>query len=133
MFYLELNVLKVPPKLDCFKHDLNSVIDVLHTVDNEFQEQNVQDNLRLGQFKENALRPHSILIKFYHSIDAISILSNRNSLPNGIILKPDMNHEERDADSLSLKERWHLVKSGVLKATIKISQSLSHVCKQAEI
>ena len=61
------------------------------------------------------------------------ILSNRYSLPNGIILKPDMNHEERNADSLSLKERWHLVKSGVLKAAINISQSLSRVCKQAEI
>ena len=63
----------------------------------------------------------------------MSILSNRNSLPNDIILKPDMNHKERDADSLSLKECWHLVKLGVLKTAIKISQLLSHVCKQAEI
>ena len=39
---------------------------------------------------------------------ALSILSNRNSLPNGIILKPDMNREERDADALLLKERWRL-------------------------
>ena len=94
---------KGTPKLDHFKHDLDSVVDVHHTVDNEFQKQNVRDCLRLGKFKENASRPQSILIKFHCSIDAMSILSNRNSLPNGIILKPDMNREERDADSLLLK------------------------------
>ena len=32
----------------------------------------------------------------------MSILSNRSSLPNGIILKPDMNWEERDADSRNI-------------------------------
>ena len=34
------------------KHDLDNVADVLHTVDNEFQKQNVRDCLRLGKFKK---------------------------------------------------------------------------------
>ena len=121
---------KGTPKLDCFKHDLDNVVDVLHTIDNEFQKQNVRDCLRLGKFKENASRPRSILIKFYRSIDALSILSNRNSLPNGIILKPDMNREERDADALLLKECWRLINSGVPKASIKISRFHIYVNKQ---
>ena len=71
---------KGTPKLDRFKYDLDNVVDVLHTVDTEFQKQNVRDCLRLGEFKENASRPRSILIKFSYSIDAMSIFSNRNSL-----------------------------------------------------
>ena len=130
LFYLELkNVLRVLPGY-FFKHDLDNVVDVLHTVDTEFQKQNVRDCLRLGKFKENASRPRSILIKFSCSIDAMSILSNRNSLPNGITLKPDMNREEREADFLLLKERWRLIKSGVPKTSIKISRSHIYVKKQ---
>ena len=60
----------------------------------------------------------------------MSIFSNRNSLPNGITLKPDKNQEESEADSLSLKERWHLIKSGVPKTSIKISCSHIYVNKQ---
>ena len=91
-------------KLDRFEQDLNSVADVLHSVDPDFVKQSIQDCFRLGKFKENASRPRSVLIKFHCSLDAMSILSTKSSLPNGIILKPDMTQEERNTDSLLLQE-----------------------------
>ena len=47
-----------------------------------------------------------------------------------IILKPDMNWEERGADALLSKECWRLIKSGVPKASIKISHFHIYVNKQ---
>ena len=96
-------------KLDHFKQDLNNVVYVLHSVDPDFVKQNIQDCFRLGKFKENATCPRSILIKFYRPLDAMSLLSTKSSLPNGIVLKPDMTQEERNTDSLLLQEHWHLM------------------------
>ena len=74
-------------KLDRFKQDIDSVADLLHTVDPDFHKQSKQDSFRLGKFKANATRPRSILVKFHRQLDAISILSNKTSLPNGIITR----------------------------------------------
>ena len=120
---------KRTPKLDRFKQDLDNVTNVLHSVDSDFNKQNVWDCFRLGKFKENATRPRSILIKFHQHLDAMSILSNKSSLPNGIVMKPDMTREERKADSLLLEERWCLIQSGVPKTSIKISHSTIYISK----
>ena len=116
-------------KLDRFKQDVDSVADLLHTVDPDFYKQSIRDSFRLGKFKPNATRPRSILVKFHRQLDAISILSNKTSLPNGIIIKPDMTREERKADSLLLQERWRLIQSGVPKSSIKISRFTIYVNK----
>ena len=79
--------------------------------------------LRQGKFKANATRPRSILVKFHRQLDAISILSNKTSLPNSIIIKPDMTREERKADSLLLQD------SSVPKSSIKISRFTIYVNK----
>jgi len=44
-------------KLDCFKKDLDSVADILHSVDPDFHKQNICDCFRLGKFKENLTCP----------------------------------------------------------------------------
>ena len=97
---------KGTPKLDRFKQDLDNVTEVLHTADPNFHKHAVKDCFRLGKFKETANRPCSLLVKFHCLLDALSILSNKRSLPKGIILKPDMTQEEKQADSLLLQEYW---------------------------
>ena len=125
---------KGTPKLDRFKQDLDNVADILHSVDTDFHKQNIRDCFRLGKFKENSTRPRSILIKFHRSLDAMSILSSKKSLPSGIVMKRDMTREERNIDSLLMQERWRLIQSGVPKSTIKINHSTIYVnkCKHGQ-
>jgi len=122
-------------KLDCFKQDLDSVADVLHSVDPDFHKQNIHDCFKLGKFKVNPTCSRSILIKFHCSLDAMSILSSKSSLPSGIALKRDMTREERNTDSLLLQECWCLIQSGVSKTSIKISRSNIYVnkCKHGQV
>ena len=110
-------------KLDRFKQDIDSVADLLHTVDPHFHKQSIRNSFRQGKFEANATRPLSILVKFHRQLDPISILSNKPSLPNGIIIKPDITCEERKADSLLLQN------SGVPKSSIKISRFTIYVNK----
>jgi len=58
----------------------------------------------------------------------MTILSSKNSLLNGIVLKRDMTREERNTDSLLLQERWHLIQSGA-QTSIKINHSTIYVNK----
>ena len=44
-------------KLDRFKQDIDSVADLLHTVDPDFHKQSIRDSFILGKFKANATRP----------------------------------------------------------------------------
>ena len=93
-------------RLDRFKQDINNVANLIQAVDPDFHKQNISDCFRLGKFKENATRSRSILVKFQRHLDAMSVLSSKSSLPNGVIIKPDKTHEERNADSLLLQEHW---------------------------
>ena len=54
------------------------------------------------------------------SIDVISLLSARKNLPDCLAIKPDLTPEERQLDSILLKERWGLIQSGQNKKDIKI-------------
>ena len=121
---------KGTPKLDRFKQDFDNVTEVLHAADPDFHKHAVKDCFRLGKFKETANRPRSLLVKFHPPLDALSILSNKRSLPKGIILKPDMTQEEKHADSLLLQERWRLIQSGTPRTSIKISHSTIYVNKR---
>ena len=82
--------LKGTKKYDRAKQDLTNVITAVSHVDREITSQNIHDCFRLGKYKESAKRPHPILIKLTGAIDVISLLFNRNSLPNNISIKPDM-------------------------------------------
>ena len=44
-------------KLDCFKHDLDTVGDVLHHVDPDLPRQDIWNCYRLRKYKGNASRP----------------------------------------------------------------------------
>ena len=52
--------------------------------------------------------------------DVTSLLSNRSSLPNNILIKPDMSKAEHNIESLLMKERWCLIQIGVDHKSIKL-------------
>ena len=114
-------------RMDRFKQNINNVANLIQAVDPDFHKQSIHDCFRLGKFKENATRPRSILVKFNRYLDAMFVLSNKPSLPNGIIIKPDMTREERNADSLLLQERWPLIKSAHA-LFLEIALSATSVC-----
>ena len=54
------------------------------------------------------------------SMDARTILSNRQHITSPFVVKPEMSKSEREAESLLLHERWNLVQKGSDKKSIKI-------------
>ena len=50
----------------------------------------IKDFHLLGRYKEKQDRPRPILVKFFSTLDANAILSNRSNVLSLIIIKPDM-------------------------------------------
>ena len=127
VLYGILECSKGTKKYDQAKQDLTNVITAVSHVDHEITSQNIRDCLRLGKYKESAKRPRPILIKLTRAIDVISLLSNRNSLPNNISIKPDMSQAKRTIESLLMKERWRLIQTGIDHKSIKIQAANIYV------
>lgn len=103
------------------KQDIDKGYSVLSKVDEDINVSSVRDCLRLGKYKKDQARPRPLLLKLNRAIDVISVLSNRASLEDkSIVIKPDMSPEEKQIESLLLKERWSLMQSGINKTDIKI-------------
>ena len=84
-----------------------SILSKLH---NDIQANSVRDSLRLGKFKKDQTHPCPLLLKLNRAIDVITVLSNRTSIEyKNNIVKPDMTPEEKQIESLLLKERWSLM------------------------
>ena len=102
------------------KHDFNEALSVLSNLDGDIHPMSVRDCFRLGRFKERSRYPRPILVKLTHSVDVHSSLSQRSNLPEGVIIKPDMSMDERNSESLLLKERYHLIQSGTDRRDVKL-------------
>ena len=50
---------------------------------------------RLGKYNPARSRPRPILVKLARAFDADMVLNNRSKAPYGLMIKPDMNPEER--------------------------------------
>ena len=61
--------------------------------------------------------------------DVSAVLSNRSycSVPTPYRIKPDLNPEEREVDTIILKHRWSLIQSGVDRKDIKLSTNRLYV------
>ena len=60
-------------------------------------------------------------MKFLRAIDAQFVLANRDKISQPIIIKPDLSKEDRDIQSILLRERWNLIQTGVVgRRLIKI-------------
>ena len=102
------------------KKELEKVTEVLSKIEKDVGPQSIRDCFRLGKYKEIHDRPRPVLIKMNRSIDVISLLSACKNLPDCLAIKPDLTPEERQLDSILLKERWGLIQSGQNKKDIKI-------------
>lgn len=107
-------------KHERLQSDLTSVVSVLSGLDKSIQSQSIKDIFRLGKFSHNQKHPRPLLVKFIRAVDVSNVLSKRGLLNHPVFIKPDLSPEERQRDSILLKERWALIQSGVLRRDIKI-------------
>ena len=115
---------KGAPKHKRLQSDLSKAVSVLSGLDNSIQSPSIRDTFRLGKFSTyHCDRPRPLLVKFVRAADVSSVLSKRSLLKHPIVIKPDLTPEERQRDSILLKERWTLIQSGVPHNSIKIRDS----------
>ena len=107
-------------KADRFESDLASVVSVLSTIDSNIQPQSIKDCYWLGKFSPQETRPRPILVRMIRISDVSKILSKKRLLSRPYSIKPDMSWEQRLVEAVLLQERWHLIKSGVARNSIKI-------------
>ena len=107
-------------KADRFESDLASVVSVLSTIDSNIQPQSIKDCYRLGKFSLQETCPRPILVRMIRISDVSKILSKKRLLSRPYSIKPDMSREQRLVESVLLKERWHLIQSGIARNSIKI-------------
>ena len=84
------------------KSDIDNCVRILKQADNDINIQSVRDCIRLG--KSNTT-PQPLLVKLTRIPDVDSVLYNRSNITKGILVKPDMSHDERHKESILLKER----------------------------
>ena len=97
-----------------WKHALRSCNEILQHVNNDIGSHLIRDCFRLGKYNIQ------LVFKLAWAFDADIALYNRFKVPNGILIKPDMNPEERKIEAALLSERWKLISSGVDQRDIKI-------------
>ena len=100
--------------------DLNGAVTVLSKLDNHIQKKSIKDVYRLGKFNPVAIHPRPLLVQFIRATDVVSVLSKKGSLSRPLFIKPDLSPQERQRDSILLKERWSLVQTGIPRHDIKI-------------
>ena len=114
-------------KHERFQSDPISVVSVLTGLDNSIQSHSVKDIYRLVIFSQHLRCPRPLLVKLIRVADVSSVLSKRGLLSHPVFIKPDLTPEERERDSVLLKERWSLIQSGVVRRDIRIRDSRLYV------
>jgi len=90
------------PRASCIKKDME---ERLQLTNNDISFHSIRDCFRLGKYNPNRSKPRPILVKLAWAFDADIVLYNRSKVPNGILIKPDMNPEERKIEAALLSER----------------------------
>lgn len=117
-------------KCNRVKDDLEKLLPSISKADATITSKSIKDLHRLGRYREDQDRPRPILVKFLSALDANNILLNRGNISPPIVIKPDMSKEERDIESVLLRERWNLIQSGTDCKLIKISNKHIYVNNQ---
>ena len=86
------------------KLDIEACVQVLKQADDDISVQSVRDCICLGKFNPSGTRPRPLLVKLTRIFDVDTVLYNRSNISDGIMVKPDMNHDKRHRESLLLKE-----------------------------
>ena len=93
-------------------NDYSALTDIFATLDSNFGDYSIRNYYRLSRFSTEACLPHPILVSFNRASDVFNILHKRSSLPQSIIIRPDMSPKQRSQEALLLKQRWLLIQSG---------------------
>lgn len=111
---------KGTPKHQRVMKDFADVCELLSKLVTNISADSIRDSYRLGKYKPERNRP--IMVKFVRCHDVIAILSSKSKLSaqSGVSIKPDLTPQERQSESLLLKERRALINSGVDRKAIKI-------------
>jgi len=102
----------------------------VHSAVPNIQSSVIKDLHRLGKFKPGQQRPRLLLVECLRVLDAKAVLFESSKLSPPILAKPDMTPEERNIESLLLKERWNLIKQGYPRKTIRIRNAHIYVNNQ---
>ena len=90
------------------KHDFDAVT---AAIDSSVSS-NVQDCVRLGRYRADgaARHPRPVLVKFTDTRSALSVLTQSpQARQSGVIVKRDLSKDDRQINSILLKERYRLV------------------------
>ena len=115
-------------KHDRVTQDHKSVVDVITVLDSSLDQHSVRDCFRLGKYSKENHRPRPVLVKLACAQNVTSLLSNRKKLSesqeyNKISIKRDMSKQERQEESLLLKERFAFISAGTHRRDIKIRRN----------
>ena len=102
------------------KHDLENTLSSLSKAGNEIKADDIKDAYRLGKYVQQSTRPRPLLVKFLRSSTVLDVLKNKTRLEAPVFIKPDLTLEERQKESLLLKERRSLIEKGTQRKNIKI-------------
>jgi len=111
---------KGTPRQERLNHDLEKVTSIVTEGENSINPLSICDLLRPGKYHEKSKQPRPILVKLNQTINVSQVQSKARFLSKEIRIKPDMSQEERQIESLLLKERWVLIQAGTECKVIKI-------------
>ena len=94
------------------KHDQENLTSIFASFDPSIKNFSIKDSHRLGRHRSDQTHPRAILVKFLRAIDAQTVLVNRDKVSQPIIIKPDMSKQDRDIQSILLRERWNFIQTG---------------------
>ena len=100
--------------------DVKNVISFFSKLESPVSESSIKDCYRLGKYSAEANRPRPILVKFLRYTDVSNILYSKSKLSKPVYVKPDLSAEEREMESLLLKERRSLIEKGIGRQFIKL-------------
>ena len=99
---------------------MEACTEILQHTNNDINFHLIRDCFRLGKYNPARPRPQPILVELARAFGADVVLYNRSKAPNGLMIKPDINPEERKIEAALFSERWRLIGSGIDKRDIKL-------------
>ena len=100
--------------------------EILQHTNDDINFLSIRDCFLLSKYIVIPLDPdHIQYLLNWHGLSMLTVLYNRSKAPNRIMIKLDMNPEERktETEAALLSERWKLISLGVDRRDIKIKGS----------
>ena len=66
-------------------------------------------------------------MKFVRIADVSNILSKKRNLHQPYFIKPDLSQEQRNQETVLMRERWNLIQSGIPRNEVKLRNARLYV------